>query len=59
MPMLKIRCVKCAWMIPTGLDVDFETFDSLTYTERTAECSNCEAVQIWTLDDVDRRPRLH
>jgi hypothetical protein len=39
--------------MPTGIDVDYETFRSLTFTERTVECANCESIQIWNLDDVD------
>lgn len=54
MPALRIRCTRCKKMIPTGLDVDLETFRNLTQTERTLECPYCEETQIWHLDDVDR-----
>jgi hypothetical protein len=53
MPMLNVRCQACSKLIPTGIDVDYETFRSLTFTERTVECANCESIQIWNLDDVD------
>ncbi len=54
MPMLNVRCVKCKRWIPTGLDMDYETFRSQTYFERTIECTVCEGIQTWNLDDVDR-----
>ena len=54
MPMLSVRCVKCRKLIPTGLDVDLEAFKALTFTERTLECPNCDELQTWSLDDVDR-----
>ena len=54
MPVLRVRCVKCARMIPTDFDVDLETYKSLTDTERTLECPFCEETQVWNLDDVDR-----
>ena len=53
MAMLSIRCETCKKMIPTGIDVDYEAFRDLTYTERTIECPNCEIIQVWNLDDVD------
>ena len=53
MPMLSVRCESCGKMIPTGMDVDYETFRDLTFTERTVECPNCESIQVWNLDDVD------
>ncbi len=54
MPMLRVHCAKCKKLISTDLDVDYETFKNLTYTERTLECPYCEETQIWNLDDVDR-----
>jgi len=41
--------------------MDYESYKNLTYTERTVECPNCDYLQTWNLDDVDRsvfgRPR--
>jgi len=54
MPLLRVLCAKCRKLIPTGFDVDLETFRNLTYTERTLECPHCEETQVWSLDDVDR-----
>ena len=54
MPVLRVRCTKCARPVDTGYDVDFDTFQALTETERTLECPHCEETQTWTLDDVDR-----
>ena len=54
MPLLHVHCSKCKKKISTDLDVDYETFKSLTYTERTLECPFCEETQVWNLDDVDR-----
>jgi endogenous inhibitor of DNA gyrase (YacG/DUF329 family) len=54
MPVLRVRCTKCAKPVETGYDVDFDTFLALTETERTLECPYCEETQTWTLDDVDR-----
>jgi hypothetical protein len=54
MPMLRVRCATCRRLIPTGLDMDYETYKNLTYTERTLECPICEEIQTWNLDDVDR-----
>ena len=53
MPMLSVKCQRCAKWIPTGLDVDRETYMSLTFTERTVECPYCELMQTWNLDEVD------
>jgi len=53
MPMLRVRCVKCGHWIPTGLDVTRDQLIDLTFTERTTECPNCEALQAWNLDEVD------
>lgn len=53
MPMINVRCQACGKPIPTGIDVDYETFRSLTFTERSVEYANRETVQIWNLDDVD------
>jgi hypothetical protein len=54
MPVLHVRCSKCRQLIPTGYDVDYDTFRSFTETERTLECPLCEETQVWHLDDVDR-----
>ncbi len=54
MPLLKIRCEQCKQWIPTGLDMDYESYKNLTYTERTVECPNCDYLQTWNLDDIDR-----
>lgn len=51
--MLSVRCQQCSKPIPTGIDVNYEAFQDMTYTERTIECWNCEHLQIWNLDDVD------
>jgi hypothetical protein len=53
MPMLYVRCEACGHRIPTGLDVDYETFRDMTFSERSVECANCEMLQVWNLDDVD------
>lgn len=54
MPMLSVRCATCKAWIPTGLNLELEAFKDLTYTERTIECPNCDNLQTWNLDDVDR-----
>ena len=54
MPILSVRCAKCKKLIPTGLEMDYETFKSQTYFDRTIECPVCEGIQTWNLDDVDR-----
>lgn len=54
MPQLSVRCLKCRKMIPTGIEMDYETFKGQTYFERTIECPTCEGIQTWNLDDVDR-----
>lgn len=54
MPILKVRCVLCKQWVPTGLDVDYETYKNLTYVDRVLECPRCEKTQTWNLDDVDR-----
>ena len=51
--MLRVRCVNCGKWIPTGMDVGRGQLIDLTYTERTTECTYCEALQTWNLDDVD------
>jgi len=53
MPVLRVRCVTCGKWIPTGLNVSREQLIDLTHTERTTECTYCEALQTWNLDDVD------
>lgn len=54
MPMLSIRCARCKKMVPTGIDMTLEAFKAATFTTLTVECTNCENLQTWTLDDVDR-----
>ena len=54
MPMLSVRCAQCKKLIPTGLVMDYEAYRNLTYTERTILCPNCDYLQTWNLDDVDR-----
>jgi phage FluMu protein Com len=54
MPMLNVRCGKCNAVVPTGTEMSYEGFRAATFTHRTIECPNCENVQTWTLDDVDR-----
>lgn len=54
MPMLSVRCVRCKRLVPTGINVTYETFKDMTYTEHVLECPSCEKVQTWNLDDVDR-----
>jgi hypothetical protein len=34
--------------------MSYETFRAATFQQRTVECPNCENIQTWTLDDVDR-----
>ena len=54
MALLRVRCTSCSRLVETGYDVDFDTFQTLTETERTLECPFCEQTQTWKLDDVDR-----
>ena len=54
MPFLSVRCAKCKKLIPTSIEMDYETFKNQTYFERTIECPICEVMQTWNLDDVDR-----
>jgi hypothetical protein len=54
MPVLRVRCTKYSQPIETGYDVDFDTFQTLTETERTVECPYCEETQTSKLDHVDR-----
>jgi endogenous inhibitor of DNA gyrase (YacG/DUF329 family) len=54
MPMLTVRCARCNATIPTGTEMSYETFRAATFQQRTVECPNCENIQTWTLDDVDR-----
>jgi endogenous inhibitor of DNA gyrase (YacG/DUF329 family) len=54
MPILLVRCVQCRRAVPTGINVTYETFKDMTYTERVLECPVCEKTQTWNLDDVDR-----
>jgi phage FluMu protein Com len=54
MPILSIRCAKCKKLVPTGIDMTLAAFKSATFTTLTVECPNCENLQTWNLDDVDR-----
>ena len=54
MPMLTVRCAKCNTVIPTGTEMNYETFRNATFQQRSVECPNCEHVQTWTPDDVDQ-----
>jgi len=54
MPMLTVRCGRCNAAIPTGTEMTYEAFRAATFQQRSVECPNCENVQTWTLDDVDR-----
>ena len=52
--MLSVQCVRCKRAVPTGINVTYETFRDMTYTEHVLECPVCETTQTWNLDDVDR-----
>lgn len=54
MPILKVRCARCNAVISTGVEMSYEAFRNATFTQHTVECPNCENLQTWTLDDVDR-----
>lgn len=54
MAILKVRCSKCRAVVPTGVDMSYETFRAATLIKRTTECPKCGNQQVWTLDDVDR-----
>ena len=54
MAMLMIRCVKCKALIATGFDMSYEAFRAATLTQHSIECPNCEHMQTWTFDDVER-----
>jgi endogenous inhibitor of DNA gyrase (YacG/DUF329 family) len=54
MSMLKVRCAKCNTLIPTGFEMSYEAYKSATLQQHTLECPNCEHMQTWTLDDVER-----
>ena len=56
MPLLRVRCTKCSRLISTGFDVDYDTFQALTDTERTVECPHCQLTQLWTLDGRNYLP---
>ena len=53
MPMVKVRCKTCQALIPTGLELDVDSFKDLTYTDRSVECTVCETMQTWGMQDVD------
>lgn len=54
MAMLRVCCGKCNAWIETGVEMSYETFRASTVQQRSVECPNCENLQTWTTDDVDR-----
>jgi RNase P subunit RPR2 len=54
MPMLSVRCAKCKTVIPTGVDMSYDTFRNATLTTHNIRCPSCGHQQRWTIDDVDR-----
>ena len=54
MALLRVHCGKCNAAISTGVEMSYEAFRNATFTQHTIECPNCENLQTWTLDDVDR-----
>ena len=40
MPMLTVRCGKCNGVIPTGVEMSYDTFRNATFVHRTVECPN-------------------
>ncbi len=54
MPLLKVPCTKCGFLIPTGMEMSYEDFKSVTYMTRTIKCTQCGQERKWTMDDVDR-----
>jgi len=54
MPMLMVRCTRCKKTIPTGMDLDLESFRELTYVNRKITCPHCSNQQTWNVDDVDQ-----
>jgi hypothetical protein len=41
-------------MIPTGMNMDYDEFKSVTYMTHTIKCPQCGQERNWTVDDVDR-----
>ena len=54
MPLLKVRCMKCGFLVPTGMVMTYEEFKSVTYMTHTIKCTQCGHERKWTVDDVDR-----
>jgi hypothetical protein len=38
----------------TGFEIYYAAFRAATLTQHTLECLNCEHVQAWTFDDVEK-----
>jgi hypothetical protein len=53
MPMLKIVCARCRFLVPTGFHMDREAFNAKALDSNTARCPNCGNVQVWSKKDVD------
>jgi len=54
MAMLKVRCTKCKKVLDTGFEISYEAFRSATLSQHIIECPNCEHLQTWTFDDVEK-----
>jgi len=54
MAVLKVRCTKCGFLIPTGMDMSYEEFKSVTYMTHIIKCPQCGQERKWTVDDVER-----
>jgi len=52
MPMVKIKCPKTGRDVPTGIVMDLETFQSVTFTNNSVSCPYCGEAHVWSKPDA-------
>ncbi|MCC6651283.1 MAG: hypothetical protein IT348_09075 [Candidatus Eisenbacteria bacterium] len=52
MPMVKIKCPKTGRDVPTGIVMDLDTFQSVTFTNNSVSCPYCGEAHVWSKPDA-------
>lgn len=53
MSMLKIKCPTTGKLVPTGMDIDENSFESMQMSGNQMRCEACGNTHTWGKKDVD------
>jgi hypothetical protein len=52
MAQVEIRCPSTGEMVPTGMDMDPATFESVLMTDNSLQCPACGEMHIWGTEEA-------